>query len=201
MLCVIRIENNAIVQLDLSESSCESKNKSRDETNGKYWGETRNDSSNVFLGDFSWNFAVDKSPLLFDKSVVDSDNLISVEFSVNNAQSPVFEQAVVELKEYFSGTRRSFDLPLSVHSTPFEQRVWSQLHKIPFGQTATYGEIARSIGNPHAAEAVGNACRHNPVLIIIPCHRVIGANNRLTGYRAGLEIKRRLLALEAEKTR
>jgi methylated-DNA-[protein]-cysteine S-methyltransferase len=106
-------------------------------------------------------------------------------------------RAVEQLREYFAGERREFTVPLAPHGTAFEQRVWSALREIPFGETVSYGEIARRIGSPTAARAVGLANGRNPIAVIVPCHRVIGANGSLTGYGGGLERKRYLLDLEA----
>ena len=102
-----------------------------------------------------------------------------------------------ELEEYFAGTRRTFDVPLSLRGNEFELRVWSALHEIGYGETAGYGEIASRIGAPTAARAVGLANARNPIAVIVPCHRVIGADGSLTGYGGGLERKRLLLDLEA----
>ena len=104
--------------------------------------------------------------------------------------------ALTQLREYFSCARREFDLPLDVRGTPFQQAVWVQIARIPYGTTTTYGEIARRIGRPKAARAVGGANGANPLPIIIPCHRVIGAGGALTGYGAGLAVKATLLRLE-----
>ena len=101
-----------------------------------------------------------------------------------------------QLREYFAGMRRAFDLPLHPSGTPFQTRVWAELRKIPYGETITYGELARRIGNPGACRAVGMANHRNPLAIVVPCHRVIGANGALTGYAGGLEIKKMLLKLE-----
>jgi len=101
-----------------------------------------------------------------------------------------------QLEEYFAGTRTAFDLPLAMRGTPFQMRVWQALREIPFGVTASYGEIARRIGAPHASRAVGGANHRNPVAIIVPCHRVIGADGSLTGYGGGEACKRALLDLE-----
>jgi methylated-DNA-[protein]-cysteine S-methyltransferase len=101
-----------------------------------------------------------------------------------------------QLDEYFAGTRRSFDMPLSMAGGAFEQRVWDELLAIPYGETASYGEIAARVGNPAAARAVGLANGRNPIAVIVPCHRVIGADGSLTGYGGGLERKRLLLDLE-----
>lgn len=101
-----------------------------------------------------------------------------------------------ELAEYFRAERLSFTVPFDMHGTPFQQDVWKALGSIPFGQTRSYSEIAESIGKPAAIRAVGTAIGANPLLITVPCHRVIGKNGALTGYRGGLEMKTRLLELE-----
>lgn len=110
--------------------------------------------------------------------------------------SPLLEQAKQQLAEYFAGQRQVFDLPLRVQGTPFQQRVWAALREIPYGQTRSYKQIAEQIGSPNASRAVGMANNRNPIAILIPCHRVIGADGSLTGYAGGLAAKERLLALE-----
>jgi len=112
------------------------------------------------------------------------------------ASKKPFKEVVTQLKEYFSGRRKRFDLPLDLQGTPFQRSVWKALLEIPYGQTASYGDIARRIGNPKACRAVGGANGANPVAVIVPCHRVIGTSGKLTGFGAGLPIKRRLLDLE-----
>lgn len=107
-----------------------------------------------------------------------------------------FDDVVVQLKEYFAGRRRRFDLPLAPAGTPFQQRVWRALLDVPYGETISYGELASRIGQRTASRAVGLANGSNPLPIVIPCHRVIGASGKLTGYGGGLPIKRQLLALE-----
>jgi methylated-DNA-[protein]-cysteine S-methyltransferase len=102
-----------------------------------------------------------------------------------------------QLDEYFAGIRDSFDVPLAMAGGPFEKRVWDELLAIPYGETASYGEIAERVGNQGAARAVGLANGRNPIAVIVPCHRVIGADGSLTGYGGGLERKRLLLDLEA----
>ena len=109
---------------------------------------------------------------------------------------PVLLLTQHQLQEYFAGTRRQFDVPLDFAGTTFQKEVWQALLTIPFGQTRSYGEIARQIGRPAAVRAVGAANGKNPVSIIAPCHRVIGANGALTGFAGGLEAKQTLLALE-----
>ncbi len=101
-----------------------------------------------------------------------------------------------ELDEYFAGRRRAFDLVLAPAGTPFQLAVWEELRRIPFGGTTTYGELARRVGRPTAARAVGAAVGRNPISIIVPCHRVVGSDGALTGFAGGLDRKRALLALE-----
>jgi methylated-DNA-[protein]-cysteine S-methyltransferase len=108
-----------------------------------------------------------------------------------------FADVAHQLDAYFAGELRDFDLQLAPAGTPFQQQVWSALRAIPYGETASYGEIASTVGQPGAARAVGGANNRNPIAIIVPCHRVIGAGGSLTGYGGGLERKRKLLALEA----
>jgi methylated-DNA-[protein]-cysteine S-methyltransferase len=111
----------------------------------------------------------------------------------------VLVQAEQQLSEYFSGKRRNFTVPLDLRGTPFQTNVWEALLAIPFGETRSYGELARQLGNPQAARAVGAATGKNPVSIVVPCHRLIGASGRLTGFAGGLDAKMRLLALEQRK--
>ena len=101
-----------------------------------------------------------------------------------------------QLDEYFIGERKSFDLPLAPKGTEFQKKVWDALKEIPYGETRTYGEIAEMVGNPKAARAVGMANNRNPIAIIVPCHRVVGANGKLVGYAGGMEQKEKLLHLE-----
>lgn len=108
----------------------------------------------------------------------------------------LLEEAVRQLREYFAGQRREFDLPLRLRGTAFQMQVWQALQAIPYGEVRTYGEIARAIGKPKACRAVGMANHNNPISIIVPCHRVVGAGGSLTGYGGGLENKRFLLELE-----
>ena len=106
------------------------------------------------------------------------------------------KEAIRQLKAYFAGKLEDFELPLSPQGTTFQLGVWKRLCEIPYGETISYGELARRIGNPNASRAVGLANGSNPIPIIIPCHRVIGSNGKLTGYGGGLPIKEKLLALE-----
>lgn len=112
------------------------------------------------------------------------------------AETPVAMQTINELEEYFAGKRKEFGIPIKMNGTAFQIRVWNELLKIPHGSVTTYGEIAARIGKPGAARAVGMACNRNPLLIVVPCHRVVGQNGSLTGYAAGTDKKRMLLELE-----
>lgn len=112
------------------------------------------------------------------------------------AAQEILEQAAREIGEYFEGKRRAFAVPTAAAGTPFQQAVWNALKEIPYGETRTYGEIARRIGHPRASRAVGQANNRNPLPIVVPCHRVIGASGALTGYAGGLAVKERLLELE-----
>jgi methylated-DNA-[protein]-cysteine S-methyltransferase len=107
-----------------------------------------------------------------------------------------FDQVIAQIEEYFDAKRTTFELPLVLEGTPFQQRVWAALRAIPYGTTISYGELAARIGRPRASRAVGLANGRNPISVIVPCHRVIGADGSLTGYGGGLERKRLLLGLE-----
>jgi methylated-DNA-[protein]-cysteine S-methyltransferase len=110
-----------------------------------------------------------------------------------------FDDVVAQLGEYFRGSRLAFDLPLAPTGTEFQKRVWQELLKIPYGYTQSYGALAKCVGNPAASRAVGLANGRNPISIIVPCHRVIGANGSLTGYGGGLEAKKWLLEHESNR--
>jgi methylated-DNA-[protein]-cysteine S-methyltransferase len=105
-------------------------------------------------------------------------------------------ETVEQLMEYFEGKRTQFDLQLDVEGTAFQKAVWSELLRIPYGETRTYGEIAKAIGRPGAARAVGMANHDNPIAVVIPCHRVVGRDGSLTGYAGGLHLKAQLLSIE-----
>ncbi len=112
------------------------------------------------------------------------------------ADAGAVREACLQLEEYFAGQRRRFELPLDLVGSPFAKSVWRELQGVPFGETVSYGELARRLGNPGASRAVGRANGANPVPIVVPCHRVLAAGGRLGGFSAGLPMKRRLLALE-----
>lgn len=115
---------------------------------------------------------------------------------VEEPKQKVLMETERQLREYFAGKRRAFDLPLDMRGTPFQKDVWEALLAIPFGETRSYGELAKKLGSPTASRAVGAANGRNPISIVVPCHRVIGASGKLTGFAGGLDVKARLLELE-----
>jgi len=121
--------------------------------------------------------------------------------TVVDPDHPVLAETARQLADYFAGTRDRFDIPLDFRGTTFQKSVWAALLTIPFGETRSYGEIARQIGRPTASRAVGAANGRNPISIIAPCHRVVGSTGKLTGFAGGLEAKARLLALESAPAR
>jgi methylated-DNA-[protein]-cysteine S-methyltransferase len=142
-------------------------------------------------------------PLLLSASEAGLTGVFMVRHKYGPERGPLWERddarlagARAQLEEYFAGARREFSLPLAPQGTPFQQRVWAELARIPFGVTVSYQELARRIGAPTASRAVGAANGRNPLSIIVPCHRVVGADGSLTGYGGGEERKRWLLAFE-----
>lgn len=123
-------------------------------------------------------------------------NISFKELKAKKEETPLIKKTYQELEEFLTKKRKTFDIPIKANGTNFQKRVWEELLKIPYGKTVTYKEIAQRIGNPKASRAVGMANNKNPIVIIIPCHRVIGINNNLTGYSGGVEIKQKLLELE-----
>jgi methylated-DNA-[protein]-cysteine S-methyltransferase len=147
------------------------------------------------------------SPIGRLRLIADGDELIGIWFEHGRdarkseamlvpGTAPVLERTKTQLAEYFRGERREFDLPLAPRGTEFQRRVWRRLGEIEYGTTTTYGALARELGNPNASRAVGLANGSNPIPIVIPCHRVIGANGALTGFGGGLPVKSALLELE-----
>ena len=129
------------------------------------------------------------------------EGLCGVSFGITIPAAGIVDEhanqaAIHQLSQYFQGSRTSFDLPLNLKGTSFQLSVWRALLEIPYGETRTYGEIAKAVANPNAARAVGMANHENRIAIVVPCHRVVGQNGTLTGYAAGIEIKRHLLAIE-----
>lgn len=112
---------------------------------------------------------------------------------------PLTDAAFAQIGEYLAGNRTCFDFPYLLRGTPFQQKVWRALCDIPYGETRSYKQIAEAIGSPKACRAVGMANHRNPMMIVVPCHRVVGASGRLTGYAGGLEMKSALLALEQKR--
>jgi O-6-methylguanine DNA methyltransferase len=144
-------------------------------------------------------------------AIVDNDSLIMLEFAEPERFEPQFaalgvrvskervllhDHIETQLAEYFDGSRKHFDVPLKLIGTDFQKRVWSELLRIPFGETRSYGDLARTLGDPDCVRAVGMANGANRLAIVVPCHRVIGADGSLTGYGGGLWRKKRLLELE-----
>jgi methylated-DNA-[protein]-cysteine S-methyltransferase len=119
---------------------------------------------------------------------------------VQNDKHPVLMRAEFQLREYFAGSRQMFDIPLDMRGTTFQKSVWEALLAIPFGETRSYGELAKQLGRPSASRAVGAANGRNPISIVVPCHRVIGSSGKLTGFAGGLEVKAYLLGLEKKST-
>jgi methylated-DNA-[protein]-cysteine S-methyltransferase len=144
------------------------------------------------------------SPIGRLRLVSDGEHLVRIEFenqysadeAANESSDPVLEASARQLKEYFAGKRRKFDLPLAAAGTDFQRSVWAALAAIPYGELRSYRDIAHSIANPKAVRAVGAANGRNPLPIVVPCHRVIGADGSLTGFAGGLKAKTCLLELE-----
>lgn len=137
-------------------------------------------------------------------AVEENDQLIEVrlpgekEPAGERTVTPLLQKAAAQISEYVDGTRKKFTIPIALYGTEFAMKVWKEMSAIPYGQVRTYGELAKAIGRPGAARAVGQACNRNPIPIIIPCHRVVGAGGELTGYAGGLALKERLLELERD---
>ena len=126
---------------------------------------------------------------------------VSLGMLARNENHPTLLEAERQLGEYFAGKRQTFSIALDMKGTPFQKNVWEQLLAIPFGETRSYGQLARALGKPQAMRAVGAANGRNPISIIVPCHRVIGSSGKLTGFAGGLETKARLLSLERNPRR
>ena len=135
--------------------------------------------------------------------VYEEDTLLSLKIlsvpSGENARTDFTEKVYGQISEYLAGRRRNFDIRYELCGTEFQKKIWLALEKIPYGETRTYGEIAEEIGNRNASRAVGRACSQNPIWIVIPCHRIVGANGSLTGYAGGISMKEELLRMEGDK--
>ncbi|MDB1946818.1 MULTISPECIES: methylated-DNA--[protein]-cysteine S-methyltransferase [Clostridium] len=127
-------------------------------------------------------------------------NKLKIEKDIEIRETKLIKEAVNQLNEYFSGERINFSISLDPEGTEFQHKVWNELIKIPYGETRTYKEIAEKIGNSKAARAIGMANNKNPILMMIPCHRVVGKNKSLVGYAGGLEMKERLLEIENQSS-
>ena len=149
----------------------------------------------IWYYDFSFGkFAVAEDGSGITDICLATDSLTGI---LNTCETPLLRQAKQQLNEYFGGLLVRFSLPLSLRGTKFQLSVWSALQNIPYGATQSYKQVAAATGSPQASRAVGMANHRNPVMIVIPCHRVIGANGSLGGYSGGLALKEKLLALEA----
>ncbi len=136
----------------------------------------------------------------FESELAAAQNVSADVFTLDApASPPILRRAAAQLAEYFAGTRTRFELPLAPIGTDFQRRVWDATSAIPFGETATYGEIAKKIGVPGASRAVGGALNRNPICIVVPCHRVVGSSGKLVGYDGGVDRKAFLLSLERPK--
>ena len=158
------------------------------------------------------NFAFLDSPLGRLVAVADGDAVLRIHFAGQKYSPPIrsswrensacapLRETIRQLREYFAGARREFTVPLAPEGTPFQREVWKALLSVRYGQTLAYSELAQRAGHPGCARAAGAANGRNPIAIVIPCHRIIGADGSLTGYAGGLERKRALLELEAGRS-
>lgn len=144
-----------------------------------------------------------KTPIGNIEITEDNGKIISIkktEKNIISTDNKILLQAEKELKEYFDGKRKKFTLPLDLRGTDFQLRVWNVLREIPYGETRSYKEVALAAGNEKASRAVGLANNKNPILIVVPCHRVIGSNGAMTGFACGLDVKKKLLELEKKNS-
>lgn len=133
--------------------------------------------------------------------IIEEDNyIIGINFNTKSnrqdKETALIKTTYNQLNEYLLGKRKEFNIPIKLEGTAFQKKVWEELKNIPYGETRTYKQIAENIGNPKACRAVGMANHNNPIAIIVPCHRVIGTNNKLVGYAGGIDIKQKLLQIE-----
>ncbi len=149
---------------------------------------------------------MDKISYIYDTEIgkieitEESEIIIGINFNVDTnikkQETKLIRNTYLQIKEYLEGKREEFDIPIKLNGTEFQKKVWRELLEIPYGETRSYKQIAEKIGNPKACRAVGMANHNNPIAIIVPCHRVIGTNNKLVGYAGGVDIKQKLLNLE-----
>ena len=147
---------------------------------------------------YGYNTKIGKIYISADENSILSISLNKPDFY--QKETLLIKKAFQELDEYFSGKRKTFDLPLKLNGTEFQKKIWQELIKIPYGKTISYKELARKAGNEKACRAAGMANNKNKIMIVIPCHRVIGSNGDLTGYAFGLNVKKQLLDMEAENS-
>ena len=148
------------------------------------------------------HFAVYDSPLGPIQIGYEEQSVVSIRLGqdvVSHSPSALSDLANAQLQAYFAGQRKTFELPIRINGTAFQKKVWDAITRIPYGEVRSYGQIAAELGNPKACRAVGQAANRNPIWIVIPCHRVVGRGQKLTGYAGGIEIKQKLLELEKQK--
>ena len=151
-----------------------------------------------------YNFEIGKILIVEDENYIvkveflnDKNQLLNKKYGTEK-ETMLIRKTKLELMEYFDGKRRKFDIPIKLDGTEFQVKVWKELLKLPYGETCSYLDIAKKIGNPNAARAVGMANNKNKIQIIIPCHRIIGSDKKLIGYAGGIKIKEKLLKLEKD---
>jgi len=144
---------------------------------------------------FSYDMSIGKVTIVEEDGAITYLNFGEVE-SGEERETPLINKTYEQLLEYFAGNRKTFDVLLAPKGTEFQQKVWQALQAIPYGETRSYKQVAEQIGNPKASRAIGMANNKNPIFIVIPCHRVIGANGSLVGFGGGLKLKQQLLTLE-----
>ncbi len=142
-----------------------------------------------------YNTKIGKIKITYEDNIITGINLAEHERD-NGTKNDLTDNVCLQLQEYLEGKRKKFDIPIKLYGTEFQKKVWNELLKIPYGKTVSYEEIAKRIGKPKACRAVGMANHNNPLLIVVPCHRVINKNKKLGGYALGLDIKRMLLEME-----
>lgn len=163
-----------------------------------YWSRLEYDAWNLYMAATSQGLCYVGSPDHSFKELTDWVGKRFLQYDLVQCKERL-QQPKSEFVEFFQGKRQSFSFPMDIRGTSFQQEVWSALDQIPYGETYTYTQIAELIGKPSAVRAVGAAIGANPLLISIPCHRVLGKNGTLTGYRGGLEMKKQLLHIERER--
>ncbi len=144
---------------------------------------------------YIYNTEIGKIQIIEESGVIIGVNF-NTDTNIRKQESKLIRTTYLQIKEYLQEKRKEFDIPIKMYGTEFQKKVWKELQKIPYGETRSYKQIAENIGNSKACRAVGMANHNNPIAIIIPCHRVIGTNDKLVGYAGGIDIKQKLLNLE-----